>query len=79
LAKGVGGLTEGRTQYRVCGLFIEEKIFADGKSSENQATSGFAGIKAPKTHTFRQRLELAAGIFIIIFKRIDTETLKGSQ
>jgi hypothetical protein len=26
LAEGVGGLTEGRTQYRVCGLFIEEKF-----------------------------------------------------
>jgi hypothetical protein len=61
LAKGVGGLTEGRTQYRVCGLFIEEKISADGKASENQATSGFAGIKAPKPTTFRQRLVIKGG------------------
>ncbi|MHB1267798.1 MAG: hypothetical protein ACYCY2_09390, partial [Acidithiobacillus ferriphilus] len=39
------------------------KISADGKSSENQATSGFAGIKAPKTNTFRQRLAFSVVVF----------------
>ena len=72
MLKGVGDLTEGRTNIGLA-AFLLKKISAEGKSSENQATSGFAGIKAPKTNTFKQRLadpgtgELrAAQIFVAV-------------